>query len=752
MIAPRRRHRSATIALMVKRTVGVAQVHAVFRRKFGHDKLIAKRGPADNFRPGHYNQLMNFADGRARRIAAVTGAALIAAIMLWFASWRGTDELAIWPLDLIWTFLTSAPLALGWVAAAAGFGWPVRVWLLRGDQRGALLQIGLGIAIMLGLDATLGTAGVLQWGGAAGAWATLGPGWLLLAAQLIRNSRRVKGAESHLPHPLVWCAAPAIAVLLTAACSTPGWLWESEFGGYDALSYHLQLPKEWMAFGAIRPLEHNVYSFLPGYVEAAYYHLALLRGDAIQSAYAAQLLHTFITIAAACAIGRLIQSLLISEAAGAIAMVLALGTPWTIVVGSLAYNEMFVVLFLACSGLIAAEQTHCARKRGFAIGLLAGAAVGAKLTAAGFVALPLGAMMLVTLPLRQCVTIAMFAAASCTAMLLPYLMRNGIAAGNPVFPFATDVFGQAHWTVEQAVTWRRGHMSDVGISDRLTALWNQLMRYGWGPAPVAESGEPWKPQWSVLFLLGMGGAVAAAVRRPRTSPMARGLLAMLVVQIAYWAFFTHLQSRFMLPALVPLVGLAVLGGFAIAHRLRQAGHPRAFFALAILSTLWAAQPALIFVGENQGAPAARIGLIDFMTGQLHASQLARATTESERLELLATAPPALFLNTLLPRNARTLLVGDAAPFYYTGDIAYQTTWDRGPMSEALRTGSDPIAHLRAAGFTHVLINLGMLERWAQSAWNDPLLTPESVLDALEPQAQLLQVWENGAVRLYELPD
>ena len=59
---------------------------------------------------------------------------------------------------------------------------------------------------------------------------------------------------------LLWTAAPAVAVLLVAACSAPGWLWASEFGGYDALSYHLQLPKEWLHLKKITTLDHNVYS------------------------------------------------------------------------------------------------------------------------------------------------------------------------------------------------------------------------------------------------------------------------------------------------------------------------------------------------------------------------------------------------------------------------------------------------------------------------------------------------------------
>ena len=49
----------------------------------------------------------------------------------------------------------------------------------------------------------------------------------------------------------VLLALPGLALLLTAACSPPGWLWGGsgadpvgEARGYDALEYHLQLPQE----------------------------------------------------------------------------------------------------------------------------------------------------------------------------------------------------------------------------------------------------------------------------------------------------------------------------------------------------------------------------------------------------------------------------------------------------------------------------------------------------------------------------
>jgi hypothetical protein len=53
---------------------------------------------------------------------------------------------------------------------------------------------------------------------------------------------------------MILAAAPALAVLLLAACCPPGTLWRSEALGFDVLSYHLQLPREWLAGGRLAPL------------------------------------------------------------------------------------------------------------------------------------------------------------------------------------------------------------------------------------------------------------------------------------------------------------------------------------------------------------------------------------------------------------------------------------------------------------------------------------------------------------------
>src|SRR5690606_19302092 len=147
--------------------------------------------------------------------------------------------------------------------------------------------------------------------------------------------------------------------------------------------------------------------------------------------------------------GRLRSIAMLSFAAGVTARVAAvalLGTPGTIVVGSLASDETPVLLMLTAGLLAVADARPAARRCGAMVGLLAAAACGAKLPAVGMAAAPLGIVMLFRIaPRHWRVAIAAGTLAG-LIVLMPYLLRNQLAAGNAVFPFASSIFGHGHWS------------------------------------------------------------------------------------------------------------------------------------------------------------------------------------------------------------------------------------------------------------------------------------------------------------------
>jgi hypothetical protein len=693
----------------------------------------------------------------------IAGLIIIVALMLMMSRWTGAG--AAVTVEAFLTLIAALPLPACWLAAALGFGGPMQRWLARDARHPIALQTGLGIACLLILDATLGAIGLLT--SQVIAWLVIAIGITLLLLQALPRVRRMR--EIPLPHAIFWTCAPALAVLVLAACSAPGWLWASEFGGYDALSYHLQLPKEWLARGRIVPLDHNVYSFLPGYVEAAYLHLMSLRGRAATNAMSAvigcQMLHGLLTILAAgmtgvaaarwCSSPDAQQTVLTSRLLTAMAAALSLATPWVIVVGSLAYNEMAVNLLLAAGLIAAREEGVRPARRGAIVGLLCTAACGAKLTALGFVAAPLGLSLLMSLPRRTWLAAIGSATIAGVVGLLPYLLRNAIHAGNPVFPFATDLLGGAHWTHEQTAIWQRGHMPDVAPLDRLRAVCQQFLAYGFGASPL-PAGEPWKPQWGALPWLGVLGAIIALALRAPARRNALVLALIVLVQVLFWLTCTHLKSRFLLPAVVPLCMLVALGESAIRASSPARTSSSRFTIIACIALLaLSLLPMRIYRGEGNGSPALAIGTVSQQTGD--------SLLPSQREDLGSSIFPSIAVNHLLPEDSRVLLVGEAAPLYMRLDrIAYSTVWDRGPLSQLMRDKPDDPEAWRAAlrqwneesaGFTHLLINYTMLDVWERSGWNDPLITRRSVTDFAETACEPLYDYPPPYdITLYRIPD
>jgi len=169
-------------------------------------------------------------------------------------------------------------IALAWFLSAFGLGRAVRFalfpWLQRDHPAHGGLTLGLGVAVLLWIDVTLGSLGAF--GGAGGwrqvlAWATLVPGVLCLGDPRRTLSGQMTGMRALAALPLAWCALPALAVLAFATSLPPGVAWATEFGGYDALSYHLELPRTWFELRRITTVPSSVYSAFPNFVEAAFH-------------------------------------------------------------------------------------------------------------------------------------------------------------------------------------------------------------------------------------------------------------------------------------------------------------------------------------------------------------------------------------------------------------------------------------------------------------------------------------------------
>lgn len=640
--------------------------------------------------------------------------------------------LRVLAFDSLW-----APL---WLVSGMGYGWLVRRLLLGRQFTSILTQVNLGVATLLLLDWLAAWNGLLS---PAVIWALSVFGWFLLVLQAREHWGAVSRPEGWpgLPWPAV-LSIPAVAMIAAACTHAPGGLWPSEFGGYDVLSYHLQLPKEWIAQGRMVGLEHNVYSYLPNFVEAGYMHLALwYPGGVVDAAYAAQMLHALLAMVAALTMGRIVTLLIRTQnpghrpgVRGTLIAGFYLAIPWTLVTGSLAYNDQAVVALGAGSLLLliraATDQESLSPWRpAMAAGLLCGAACLAKLTAIGFIAAPVFLMLMITgrEPLARRARLGLVFAATCGLMVGLWMFRNWLWMGYPVFPLLTNLFGAAHWTTDQAARFNAAHGPSAPLSERFGLLWTCL--FG-GPARVG--GE----LFGTLIWPAAIGAIGLLLKvaQPIGRRLLWGLLAMVVAQILFWLFFTHHQSRFLIPLLLPA---GILVGMALGH-LRG----RWVELLMGAAILW-----LTAQGYRQylGVPNAQL-FID-------AGYIFR-----EPADIKSALRMESYLNGL-PLDTRIYAEGFATPLYLDKPIRYHTVWDVSPLGRALRQAApdSPKAEARAAigwlkeqGFTHVLVNYEMLDLWLkpENYGYDPSISPNKLQDWAKYGLQLVQIM--GPMHLYRV--
>lgn len=635
-----------------------------------------------------------------------------------------------------------------WLLAAAGVGAGLTRVLQRGSGAStpalSLLQTwSLGIAGLLAIDLTLGLSG-----GLANAFAVR----VLTGVLAVVGLWSFRGVRPT-TIGIGLAAAISLGTLFLAATSTPGWLWGTEFGGYDALSYHLQLPREWWIAGAIIETPHNAYGYLPNGVEAAFLHVMAMIGDPAAAAVPCQLLVACLAVLAAGVTGEFAMAMLGRDGdakqrslAGQLGFVALLATPWVIVVGSLAYDET-VVLLLATTAFTVILETGRGGARssmttstasnlrvGAWLGILLGGAVLAKASSGLLVVVPAAIAAAMLIPRRGWVPIVFATMIAGLVIGSPWLLRNLVWISNPIFPFGSSIFGAGDWTAGQMERFAAGHRGS-GVIAGLHAIGTEFLFEDW---TSPSGGDPQRPQWAWLPLTGLVALGFLATRR-KGRGTALAILCSVIAMIVMWALFSHAKARFLLPA-APLLAASV--AIVAARLLTDA---RAAIRGFTVAAVWlaAGSPALVYAFERNGFPAVGVDQRALFDGSLEADafELAGIAGQVERLK---NASPAFILNHRLPEKARVLLLGRSDPFHFDFTngleglprISYQTVWTRGPFEDAIAAGDTQasperqvavaIERLKTAGFTHLYIQMSMLDRWLKAGWLAPELHPRFI--------------------------
>ncbi len=362
---------------------------------------------------------------------------------------------------------------------------------------------------------------------------------------------------------------------------------------------------------------------------------------------------------------------------GWIAAIVYLSTPWIYRIAAIAYVEGPLCFYHGALvwAALRFRGTSGLERRGLCLltGLLSGCAMACKYPALISAVIPFAALGLwVSRQARSAAPIAWFVAGWAIVMG-PWLAKNVIDTGNPVYPLAGSIFAGRDWDQAREAKFAAAHGTLPITPGR---FWNSLL-------DVAGRSDWQSPLYAALAPL--------ALLRRGSRPLAIVLWGFVSYIFLTWWLFTHRLDRFWLPLLPPLAILAGLGADWTC-RLGWSIVLGVIMTIALLTNLTYISSALAGLNE--------------WTGDL---VYLRRDIPARWNHALAR------LDRELPGDARPLLVGQAAVFHLNHNVAYNTVFNPETI-ELLASGKTPAEFRRALNvrhLTHVYVDWKEIERHRQ---------------------------------------
>lgn len=566
----------------------------------------------------------------------------------------------------------------------------------RGERFVFAIACGLGLVSHYVL--AVGLAGLLQSRWAYAVPACLVTAWAVTThpTALLRavSARRWSARRAHKPtadasatrcplRPLIWLAVPFGVVTIAGGLLPPL--------HFDVREYHAQVPKEFFQQGRITFLPYNVYGNMPLAAETLGLPAMAVTGDWWIGTLVGKTLIAAFAPLVAVALWSAGKRFFTPEA-GTVAAVCAVSTPWIARVSNLGLNEGAVGFFGGLALYAAAlsirhsqappgsagkcrpspipenEQERADPAAGTSppkrpsklapagrlillAGLMAGWAAACKYPALLFVVGPLLGLLLLQHRQRWRGVLAFLLGVALTAG--PWLGKNAVLAGNPVYPLLHAVFGGQTRTAELDARWRNAHRPP---NFAVTDLGKRLADFAWRSLWMSPIAAPL--------------ACLAALSRFRRAALWLGLY--LLVVFSLWWLLTHRLDRFLVPVLPVLAMLAGIGATWNDQRNWQ--------RVLLLVVLIGCGVSFTLIAGPVG------GYTKFL------APLDQLRTDPQRVNRWH-----LWLNEQVEPPGGVLLVGDAQVFDLEVPTWYHTTFDPCPLEVWSDGGRSAALHKQLAG-------------------------------------------------------
>lgn len=468
---------------------------------------------------------------------------------------------------------------------------------------------------------------------------------------------------------------------------------------YDVVEYHLAAPRIYFDQGRITYLPNLVFSNFPFNMEMLYLFGMSIVGKPLLGAYLAKLFNLGI----ACLLGLAIYSFarrFLDGTTGKIAIALFASCPFVFNLASvIAYvtTGWSFFSFLAFYALIAyletrraapSEAPHKGRNWIWLCGIATGLAMGVKYPAYVFVLLPLACVLVaegfwrgrVLLGLRNAVLYVTLA----LCLAAPWLVKNYVYTGNPVYPLAYGIFGARNWSPEREARWHKAHSpKSVSVAQFAKKFKGLALNF-----EMLKQLRPPELSISIWILPFLPAALLALGRNQRVSIYVFGYF---IFGCLTWFFFTHQIPRF----LVPYFPFAMLASAAGLKKLLRG------------VTVWVIPAALgVVVMLGSFVDATRVlsvGVLDL-----------RYPKEYFKTQYKYWLYPAIeFANRRIPPGEKILSIGEATSFYFPRNFIFATVFDLNPLDEILGSSGDQQEAVRALsrrGIKYIFVNYSELER------------------------------------------